>query len=79
MNVIMELNAVKLSEGEHLVGVLLPTEGKMLVEDVCALLNIKSATNMRMFIRERGIAHHKVGRKMVVDLKDMWAKTLSKV
>jgi hypothetical protein len=47
----------------------------MPVEDLCALLNIKTMDTVKKIIRERLIMHHKIGYKWVVDLGDFWVKT----
>ena len=71
----MELNAIKLRENEHLLGIVLPAAGKMPVEDLCALLNIKTLDTVKKIIREKQIMHHKIGYKWVIDLADFWVKT----
>lgn len=75
----MELNAIKLNDNERLLGLVLPADGKMPVEDLCALLNIKSLDTVKKLVREKQIMHHKIGHKWVVDLEDFWVKTAAKV
>jgi hypothetical protein len=47
----------------------------MPIEDLCALLNIKSYATVKKIVRERKIQHHKIGHKWVIDLADFWGKT----
>ena len=70
----MELNAIKLSENENLLGIVLPEEGKMPVEDLCALLNIKTMKTVKKMVQEKKISYHKIGGKWVIDLADFWSK-----
>jgi excisionase family DNA binding protein len=53
----------------------LPVKGKIPVEDLCTLLNIKSHATVKKLVREKQIRHHKIGHKWVIDLADFWGKT----
>jgi hypothetical protein len=71
----MVLSAVVLKGGERLAGLVLPVKGKIPVEDLCALLNIKSHATVKKLLRDKQIRYHKIGHKWVVDLEDLWGKT----
>ena len=63
-----------MKEGEKVVAVLIPEEGKMAVEDIANLLNV-SVLSVKTVITNNNVKYHLIGRKWIVDLKDLWAKT----
>ena len=70
----VELTAIILKEGEKVVAVSIPEEGKMSVEDIANLLNV-SVLSVKTVVNNNNIKYHLIGRKWVVDLKDLWLKT----
>ena len=74
----VELSAIKVLKEDHkeqIIGLVLPAEGKMLVEDLCGLINVKSMGTVKAIIKAKNIEYHKVGYKWIIDLADFWAKT----
>jgi len=71
----VELTAIKFREGEQFLATIIPLEGKMQVEDLAALLELKTTVSIKEAIKAKKIKHHKVGGKTIVDLESFWAKT----
>jgi len=46
----------------------------MAVEDIANLLNV-SVLSVKTVITNNNVKYHLIGRKWIVDLKDLWAKT----
>ena len=63
------------TEDEKLIGLVFPLEGKMLVEDLCTLLNIKTTSTIKKVIKDKNITYHRVAQRWIVDIKDFWKKT----
>ena len=74
----MGLEAIKQKEGEKIVAVLLPEQGKITVEDLARASNVR-ADNIIKKIRDNNIKVHALSgnrtSNWIIDLEDFWAKT----
>ncbi|RLI18106.1 hypothetical protein DRO54_10570 [Candidatus Bathyarchaeota archaeon] len=61
-------------ENGQLIAVVMPLQGKILIEDLGNMLRV-AETTMKKIVKQRGIKHSYIGQKWVVDLEDFWSKT----
>ena len=61
-------------EHGQLIAVVMPLQGKILIEDLGNMLRVTENT-MKKIVKQHGIKHSYIGQKWVVDLEDFWSKT----
>jgi|GEM_PF-5970530 len=69
------MKSIKIGKDEQLLGILFPAEGKIPADDLAALLGLKTKSAVMDIIKRKGIKHHRVGGKTIIDLESFWGAT----
>lgn len=56
---------------------LLPEEGKLLIEYLCELLEIRRVETLKRFIINHKIVHYIIAGKWIIELSSFWEKSLN--
>ena len=62
------------TEGEI---ILLPEEGKVLIEHLCELLGIGRVETLKRFVTKYNIVHYVIAGKWVIELSSFWENSLN--
>lgn len=57
--------------------VLLPEEGKILIEYLCELLEIGRVETLKRFITKHDIIHYVIAGKWIIELSSFWKNSLN--